>query len=211
VSIATELKTQQEAAIGFLGSLLRPVDQVSVFQVSDDVEQVVRFSNRLDKLSRAIRSITPRGGTSLYDAVFLAAKNFSRALGRKVIMVISDGTDTTSQTAFNDCVTTSQDAGAVVYALVVQPIKSEAGRNLSGERAMIFLTEKTGGEFFRISSPSSLDSSFKHISEELRTQYYLGYYPKQKTGGDDYRKIEIQVKNPLYKVRAREGYHRLRR
>jgi Ca-activated chloride channel homolog len=207
VSIATELKTQQEAAIEFLRSILRPSDHVSIFKVSEEVEELVRFGNQVEKLSRAIRSIKPQGGTSLYDAVFLASENLTRVRGRKVILIISDGTDTTSHKQLKDCLKIAQNSEAVVYALVVQPIKSEPGRNLAGEHAMIFLTEKTGGKFYKISTPDSLRSSFTAISDELRTQYYLGYYPKKKTGGDEFHRIEIRVSNPAYKIRAREGYY----
>ncbi len=206
-SILTELRTQQEAAVDFLRSILRPVDQVSIFQVSEDVRELVRFSNRLDRLTGAIKSIKPQGGTSLYDAIFLASESLSRARGRKVIVVVSDGTDTTSQLQLRDCLKMAQTSEAVLYALVVQPIKSEPGRNLGGEHAMIYLAEKTGGKFFKISSPESLVSSYAGISEELRTQYYLGYYPTQKGERGEFHQIRIQVSNPLYQVRAREGYY----
>jgi Ca-activated chloride channel homolog len=206
-SIVTELKTQQEAAVEFLRSILRPVDQVSILQVSEDVRELVSFSNRLDRLTGAIRSIRPQGGTSLYDAIFLASERLSKARGRKVIVVISDGTDTTSQLQLKDCLKMAQTSEAVLYALVVQPIKSEPGRNLGGEHAMIYLAEKTGGKFFKVSSPESLFSSYAGIAEELRTQYYLGYYPIPKDEKGEFRQIRIQVSNPLYRVRAREGYY----
>jgi Ca-activated chloride channel family protein len=206
-SIVTELKTQQEAAIDFLRSILRPIDQVSIFQVSEDVSELMRFGSRLDKLMAAIRSIKPKGGTSLYDAVFLASESLSRAQGRKVILIISDGTDTTSQVQLKDCLKMAQNSEAVVYALVVRPIKSEPGHNLGGEHAMDYLAEKTGGRAFKVASPEALFSSYEGISEELRTQYHLGYYPTQRGEKGEFRQIRIQVTNPLYHVRAREGYY----
>jgi Ca-activated chloride channel family protein len=206
-SVVTELKTQQEAAIEFLQSILRPVDRVSIFQVSDEVNELVRLGSRLDKLIGAIRSIKPKGGTSLYDAIFLASETLSRAQGRKVIVVISDGTDTTSQVPLKDCLKMAQSSEAVIYTLVVQPIKSEPGRNLGGEHAMLYLSEKTGGKFFKVSSPESLLASYAGISDELRTQYYLGYYPSERGEIGEFRQIRIQVSNPLYRVRAREGYY----
>jgi Ca-activated chloride channel family protein len=206
-SIASELKTQQESAIDFLHSVIRPIDRVSVIQVSEEVVQLQKFNNRLVLLSRAIRSIRPGGGTSLYDAVLLAAEGLSSQQGRKVIVVVSDGTDTTSEVSLHECLRIAQNSEAVVYALVVQPIKSEPGRNLGGEHSMIFLAEKTGGRFFKISSSESLRSSYGSISDELRTQYYLGYYPKRRSAAQGLHKIEIKVSNPMYKVRAREGYH----
>lgn len=208
-SIATELRTQQEAAVQFLASILRPVDRVSVLRVSDDVEELVRSSHRLDRLSNAIRSIRPGGGTSLYDAVYLAAGILSETRGRKVIVVITDGTDTTSELSLKDCLKRTQIAEAVVYALVVQPIKSEPGRNLAGEHAMFYLVERTGGRFFRVPSAQAIYNSFDQISEELRTQYSLGYYPQPPVRArDEFRRIEVRVADPAYIVRAREGYYR---
>ena len=207
MSIATELKSQQEAALDFLRLILRPSDRVSVFQVSDEVQELLHNEDQLQKLDSAIRSIRPRGGTSLYDAIYLASVGLSKAKGRKVIVVISDGTDTTSQIKLKDCLKMSQNSEAVVYALVVEPIKSEPGRNLAGEHAMIYLTERTGGRYFLVSNPESLRRSFATISDELRTQYYLAYYPKSKFPKEEFRRIEIRVSNPSYQVRHREGYY----
>ena len=206
-SIATELRTQQEAAIQFLASIVRPVDRVSILRVSEDVDEVIRATSRMDRLSSAIRSIRPGGGTSLYDAIYLAAGILSNAKGRKVIVAITDGTDTTSDLQIKDCLKQAQIAEAAIYGLVVQPIKSEPGRNLGGEHAMYYLAEKTGGRFFRVPSPASIRNSFDKISEELRTQYYLGYYP-QRAASDprEYRQIQVRLKDASYVVRAREGY-----
>jgi len=179
-SIASALKTQQDEAIEFLQSIFRPrIDRVSIFQFSDEVEQLQKFGNRLESLNRAIRSIKPGGGTSLYDAVSLASESLSTQAGRKVIVVVSDGEDTTSHVSLHDCLRTTQNSEAVLYALVVQPIKGEVGRNLAGEHTMIFLANRTGGRFFKVSSAESLRASYVNISDELRTQYYLGYYSKQ--------------------------------
>ena len=205
-SIATELKTQQEAAIEFLGQILRPVDRVSILQVSGEVNELVRASHHLEKLSNSIRSIKPGGGTSLYDAIYLASEILAQSRGRKVVVVISDGTDTTSHVQLKDCLRKTQNSEAVVYALVVQPIKSEPGRNLGGEHAMNYLAEKTGGRFFKVDSAESVRSSFAKISDELRTQYSLGYYPQTRGVDEEFRRIEIRVTNPSYIVRAREGY-----
>jgi Ca-activated chloride channel family protein len=206
-SIATELGTQQEAAIQFLSSILRPVDRVSILRVSETVDEVVRATSHMGRLRNAIRSIRPGGGTSLYDAIYLAAEILGNAKGRKVIVAITDGTDTTSDLQIKDCLKQAQIAEAAIYGLVVQPIKSEPGRNLGGEHAMHYLAEKTGGRFFRVLSPDSIQTSFDKISEELRTQYYLGYYP-QRAASDpaEFRQIQVRVKDASYVVRTREGY-----
>lgn len=206
-SIAPELRTQQEAAIQFLASILRPVDRVSILRVAEDVDEVVRATSRMDWLRSAIRSIRPGGGTSLYDAIYLAAEILGQAKGRKVIVAITDGTDTTSDLQIKDCLKQAQTAEAAIYGLVVQPIKSEPGRNLGGEHAMYYLAEKTGGRFFRVLSPDAIQTSFDKISDELRTQYYLGYYPlRPASDPSEFRRIQVRVKDASYIVRTREGY-----
>ncbi len=207
-SIASALKTQQDAAIEFLQSIFRPrIDRVSIFQFSEEVEELQKFGSRLKSLNRAIRSIKPGGGTSLYDAVSLASKSLSTQAGRRVVVVVSDGEDTTSQVSLNECLRTAQNSEAVLYALVVQPIKGEVGRNLAGEHTMIFLANRTGGRFFKVSSAESLRASYVNISDELRTQYYLGYDPKPKPNNGEFRRIEIRVSEPNYTIRARDGYY----
>ena len=207
-SIASALKTQQDAAIEFLQSIFRPrIDRVSIFEFSEDVQELHKFGSRLEPLNRAIQSIKPGSGTSLYDAVSLASESLSTQSGRRVIVVVSDGEDTTSHVSLHECLRTTQNSEAVLYALVVQPIKGELGRNLAGEHTMIFVANRTGGRFYKVSSADSLRTSYAKISDELRTQYYLGYYPKEKPDNGEFRKIEIRVSDPKYIVRAREGYY----
>ncbi len=207
LSIATELGTQQEAAIDFLKLVVSRKDRVSILQVSQDVVELVRESSRLEAMAKALRSIRPSGGTSLYDAVYLAAEGLALSRGRKVILIISDGADTTSGVSLQECLKRTLASEAVVYALVVQPIKSEPGRNLAGEHSMIYLTRETGGRFFKVPSHEALRESFARIEEELRTQYLLGYYPKHKGECGQFRKIWIAVDVPGAVVRARNGYY----
>lgn len=207
LSVTTELGTQQEAAIDFLNLVVSRKDRVSILQVSQDVVELVRGSSRLEAMAKALRSIRPSGGTSLYDAIYLAAEGLALSQGRRVILVISDGTDTTSLVSLQECLKQTHASEAVVYALVVQPIKSEAGRNVAGEHSMIYLTRETGGRFFRVTSQEVLRESFARIGDELRTQYLLGYYPKQLGEAGLFRQIRIEVDRPRAVVRARKGYY----
>lgn len=207
ISIAPELKTQQDAAIEFVRETLSSKDRVSVIRISEDVEEIIHRTNRIDRVIDSVRSIKPGGGTSLYDAVYLSAGILKESKGRRVILVISDGTDTTSHTQFQECLKQALSSQLVVYSLIVQPIKSEPGRNLGGEHALIYLSERTGGRYFRISLHENLRDSFRTISRDLRTQYILGYYPPTSSPGD-YHKVEVRVTNSTHHVRARDGYYR---
>lgn len=207
LSITTELGSQQEAAIDFLRVVVKPRDRVSVLQVSENVVELVRGTSRPKAMAKALRSIRPRGGTSLYDAVYLASQALSLTRGRRVILIISDGTDTTSKVSMEQCLRQVLASEAVVYVLLVQPIKSEAGRNLAGERSMIYLTRETGGRTYLVASPDALRESFARIGEELRTQYLLGYYPRHDQEPEQFRRIRIKVDLAGAHVRARSGYY----
>lgn len=207
LSITTELGSQQEAAIDFLRLVVNPEDRVSILQVSENVVELARETSRPKAMARALRSIRPGGGTSLYDAVYLASQELSLSRGRRVILIISDGTDTTSKVSMEECLQQVLASEAVVYALLVQPIKSEAGRNLAGERSMIYLTRETGGKTFPVASPDALRESFARIGEELRTQYLLGYYPRHMREPETFRRIRIEVDLAGAEVRARSGYY----
>lgn len=206
LSITTELGPQQEAAIDFLRVVVKPRDRVTILQVSEDVVELVRETSRPRDMAKALRSIRPRGGTSLYDAVYLASQALSSSRGRRVILIISDGTDTTSKVSMEECLRQVLASEAVVYVLLVRPIKSEAGRNLAGERSMIYLTRETGGRTFLVASPEALRESFGRIGEELRTQYLLGYYPRHDREPEKFRRIRIEVDLAGAQVRARSGY-----
>ena len=207
LSITTELGSQQEAAIDFLRVVVKPGDRVSILQVSENVVELARETSRPKAMAKALRSIRPGGGTSLYDAVYLASQSLSVSRGRRVILIISDGTDTTSKVSMEECLQQVLASEAVVYALLVQPIKSEAGRNLAGERSMIYLTRETGGRTFLVASPDALRESFAQIGEELRTQYLLGYYPRHDREPEKFRRIRIEVDLAGAQVRARSGYY----
>ncbi len=207
LSITTELGSQQEAAIDFLRVVVKPRDRVTILQVSEDVVELVRETSRPKAMAKALRSIRPRGGTSLYDAVYLASQALSLSRGRRVILIISDGTDTTSKVSMEECLRQVLASEAVVYVLLVQPIKSEAGRNLAGERSMVYLTRETGGRTFPVASPDALRESLGRVGEELRTQYLLGYYPRHDREPEEFRRIRIEVDLVGAQVRARSGYH----
>ncbi len=207
LSITTELGSQQEAAIDFLRVVVKPGDRVSVLQVSENVVELVRGTSRPKAMAKALRSIRPRGGTSLYDAVYLASQALSLSRGRRVILIVSDGTDTTSKVSMEQCLRQVLASEAVVYVLLVQPIKSEAGRNLAGERSMIYLTRETGGRTYLVASPDALRESYARIGEELRTQYLLGYYPRHDREPEKFRRIRIKVDLAGAQVRARSGYY----
>jgi Ca-activated chloride channel homolog len=125
--------------------------------------------------------------------------------------VITDGGDTVSKTDYKEALRAAQEAEAIVYSIIVVPVESSAGRDTGGEHALIQLSSDTGGKYFYASSLSQLDEAFRQISDELRTQYLLAYYPSQKFADSDFRKVQITIagvpESANYGVRHRTGYY----
>jgi len=123
-----------------------------------------------------------------------------------VLVVISDGNDTTSKEDFHAALRALQEAEASVFALVVRPIASESGRSVRGEHALMSLAELTGGRVYFPSRAQEMDRVFAELDEFLRTQYLIGYEPGPPPLRDEYREIAVRVKETDYTVRHRKGY-----
>jgi Ca-activated chloride channel family protein len=211
-SVAKERKFEQEAALRFLRALLgtgsNPADRVAVHRFSDFVDEAQAFTSSLARLEKAVTSSHRRGGTSVYDALYLAAHTLEKRQGRKVIVILTDGGDTTSTTSFHQAQEACQLADAVIYSIVLVPIISDSGRNLGGENALKTLSANTGGLAFVQDGPARLDESFRQIERDLRTQYLVAFYPRGLPSSKDrFRRIDLRVNRPGLRVLARSGYY----
>jgi Ca-activated chloride channel family protein len=217
LAIDTSLSTKKDlplelaSARHFARAILRPVDALSVYQFSEIVDEVTPFTPDLKVIDRGIERIHVGSATALYDALFLGSHALDRRKGRKVMVVITDGGDTVSKVDYRDAVRAAQEAEAILYSIIVVPIEASAGRDTGGEHALIQLSEDTGGKYYYASSLPQLDSAFRQISEELRTQYLLAYYPSQRLSDSEFRKIDVKVSGEpeaaAFRVRHRTGYY----
>jgi Ca-activated chloride channel homolog len=217
LDIDTSLSTRKDlpfelaSARRFAHAILRPVDALSLYGFNEVVTEVVPFTPDLRTIDRGIDRLQLGAATALYDALYLGAQALEPRQGRKVMVVITDGGDTMSKIDYKDAVREAQQAEAIVYSIIVVPIESSAGRDTGGEHALIQLSEDTGGKYFYAMSTSQLDEAFQKISDELRTQYLLAYYPSQKMADSDFRRIEVAVTGVSsgadFKVRHRSGYY----
>jgi Ca-activated chloride channel family protein len=217
LAIDTSLSTRKDlplevvSARRFVHAILRPVDALSLYQFNEVVSELTRFTSDLRTIDHAIDRIRLGSATALYDALFLGAQALEPRQGRKVMVVITDGGDTMSQVDYREAVRAAQQAEAILYSIIVVPIESSAGRDTGGEHALIQLSADTGGKYFYASSVSQLDEAFRQISDELRTQYLLAYYPSARLSDSDFRRIQVAVAGmPAgagYKVRHRTGYY----
>jgi Ca-activated chloride channel family protein len=211
-STRRDIKLEVASAKRFVHSIMRPVDRLSVFQITENVDQLTRFTADVKYIDRGIEQLSSGAGTSLYDAIFLGADSLVEKQGRKVMVLITDGGDTTSHTDYANALRRAQQAEAIVYSIIVVPVEADAGRNLGGEHALIQISHDTGGKYYYASGLNDLDEAFREISEELRTQYLLAYYPNRQVSDAPFRRITVEVtkkdaEGQAYQVRHRAGYY----
>jgi Ca-activated chloride channel homolog len=225
LSAQLAMPTQREAASHFIQQVLRRGDRLAVYAFDENVTQIAAFSDNVVRLQEAVRRIPQGAGTSIYDAVYLGSRVLARQGGdrRRVIILVTDGGETTSRADFDSARREAVRTGTLLYTIVVRAMKNESGRNTAGEHALETITDTTGGAVFYPDGVAELEAMFERINRELRTQYRLGYYPKPRGPADTYRRIEVTVTppkpaassvsdpaalpEPVYLVRHRKSYY----
>jgi len=211
LSTRKDLPLELASARRFAHTIIRPVDALSLYDFSEVVSQDVPFTADLKTIDHGIDRVHTGAATALYDAVFLGAQALETRQGRKVLVVITDGGDTVSQVNYQGALRAAQQAEAIVYSIIDVPIEASAGRDTGGEHALIQLSEDTGGKYYYASSLAQLDQAFRAISDELRTQYLLAYYPAQRLAESDFRRLEVKLTGvpeaSNYNARHRTGYY----
>jgi Ca-activated chloride channel family protein len=208
-SVSKDLTIEKRAAHNFVHSLLRPVDSLDLIDFSSDVREVVSFTNKLSRIDYGIENLRTGPATALYDAVYLSAQNLASRPGRKVLVLISDGSNTVKGVDYADALEQAVRSETMVYSIIDVPIEADAGRDTGGEHAMITLSQETGGKYF-YADAAHLSEAFQKVSEDLRTQYLLAYYPEHRRTDSDFRTITVTVRQPAnahYTVRHRTGYY----
>jgi Ca-activated chloride channel family protein len=218
-STRKDIRLELEAARRFIHSMIRPQDAVALYTFATNVNELTPFTARLHEIDSAINQVEVGGATSLYDAVYLGSKALINRQGRKVLVLITDGGDTASSVDYKEALRAAQQSEALVYSLIDVPVESSAGRNTGGEHALIQMSNDTGGKYYYASNVYQMDKAFEQISDELRTQYLLAYYPVARRAASDFREIDVAAHphdSPPAKgsedgdkliVRARRGYY----
>ena len=182
LSTRSDQKLELESARRFAHAILRPIDGLSLFQFSEIVDQLTPFTADVRVIDHAINRVHSGAATALYDTLYLGSDALLDRRGRKVMVVITDGGDTVSKTSYQEAVREAQQAEVILYSIIIVPIENSAGRDIGGEHALIQLSRDTGGKYFYASGLEQLDAAFRQISDELRTQYLIAYYPSDATG-----------------------------
>jgi VWFA-related protein len=225
VSQARLLATEQAAAKKFLGSVLESGDQAFVMNFDVDVKLLKDFTAVAAELARAIDSAeinetgksilqedsaSPRGGTHLYDAVYLASNELMKSqFGRKVLVLVTDGEDQGSRTNLQKSIESAEKADVIVYAIVMSDPEfySLMGTTYHGGTSIRKLARETGGRAIRVRSVEQIGQAFEQIARELRSQYLLGYSPSNGRHDGSFRRIRVKVRDHNYAVRTRTGYY----
>jgi VWFA-related protein len=214
---------EQDAASRFLREVMRPKDEAMVMTFDFDVDLLADFTQDTSALSSAIRRarvnsvggggvVTPgtipqgaTGGTDLYDAIYLACHDqLATEAGRKGVIILTDAEDTGSKLRLQDAVEAAQRTDAVIHVLLIADRMATSGVGGSVARKM---TEETGGRVIDVHNEASLEKAFDEISQELRSQYVLGYYPTNLKRDGTFRKLRVDVMKPDMKILARKGYY----
>ena len=209
-SIRDRFKFEQEAAVEFIQSTVRPrEDKAMLVSFDSATELVADLTDNPEQLAKAVRSLRPGGGTSLYDAIFYACKDKlqldqPRDKFRRAMVIVSDGDDNQSRVTRDQALEMAQKADVVIYAISTNN-KHEPSE---GDKVLRYLTEETGGQAFFPFEARDLGQSFENIANELRHQYNIFYRPFPLEVDGQYHPVNVRVKGRKdVIVRARKGYY----
>lgn len=210
-STQIDLHYEVDSVLRFIPTLLasgNPDDTFALFSFNWRTSLEVDFSRSQKRAEHALHTMRGEGGTSLYDAIYLASDALAGREGRHVMVIVTDGGDTTSYKHYADALAAAQRTDAVMYPVVVVPIEGDAGRNTGGEHALATLAASTGGRIFYPEGFDRLDAAFADILQELRTQYLLGFYPTDvREQPQLFHFVKVQARDPSLRVTARTGYY----
>ena len=200
---------EQQAAKKFVHAMMRPQDQMSVLEFDTFVTELTAFTNKVALIDHGLDHMRGEGGTALYDAIYLGSKSLGSKDGRKVLVLVTDGGDTVKGSTYDDALEQALRNEVMIYSIIDVPIEASAGRDLGGEHALITLSEQTGGKHFYVDA-GGLDKAFARVSDDLRTQYLLGYYPKNQEPGKAFHHIQVTVPRATaesFNIRHKTGYY----
>src|ERR1035441_201011 len=191
-SVHKDMAEEADAARRFVHAILRPQDQMSLLQFATDVRELTPFTNKVAQIDRGLGQLRGDWATAVYDAIVLGSDRLGPKQGRKVLIVVSDGADTAKSSTYAQALEAALRNEVMIYSLIDVPIEASAGRDLGGEHALIPLAEQTGGKSYYVSE-GGLDKAFARVSDDLRTQYLLSYYPKNQEPGKAFHHIQVTI------------------
>ena len=210
-SIAKDLKIATASVKRFLQAVIQdgnPNDEAALFTFNHEVSQHTGYTRRIQQIENRVKPLKAEAGTSLYDAIYLAAQSLDSREGRRVIVIVTDGGDTTSHYRYHDALKAAHMVDAPIYSLLLMPILNDVGRNIGGENALTTLGQSTGGRLFTPTVGAELDQALAEILKDLRTQYLIGYYPKNiPYTKEKFHNIRLDLARRDLRAVTRSGYY----
>jgi VWFA-related protein len=222
---------ERNAASQFFNKVLRKKDEAFLISFGEESELLQDYTSSPRLLQDGLNQLRvssgvgglhpgpvptagqPRG-TVLYDAVYLAAtEKLKGEVGRKVLVLITDGVDQGSRMTRNQAVEAAQKADAVIYSIDYQDPSAYGPFGFGGgggEGELRRMSDETGGRVFKVDRKHSLDEVFQEIQDEMRSQYAIGYTPTNDLRDGSYRRLEIRLANKDLKAQARKGYYAIK-
>jgi VWFA-related protein len=219
---------ERNAATQFFSKVLRKKDEAFLISFGEEAELLQDYTSSARLLEEGLNHLQvssgvgglhpgpvptigqPRG-TVLYDAVYLAATEKLRGeVGRKVIILITDGVDQGSRLTRNQAVEAAQKADAVIYSIDYYDPGAYGPFGFGGsggEGELRRMSDETGGHVFKVDRKHPLDEVFQELQDEMRSQYAIGYTPTNEVKDGSYRRLDLRTSNKDYKVQARKGYY----
>lgn len=208
-SVRDRFKFEQEAAIEFLNSIIRPgYDKAFVVGFDATPEVTQDFTDSTENLSTGVRMLRAGGGTAVYDALYFACRDKllkQEQIGpvRRAIILLSDGEDNLSHVTREEAIDMAQRAEVIVYTIST----NISGMKGNGDKVLERIADATGGRAFFPFQMREVSDAFLSIQEELRSQYAIGYKPADFATNGRYRTIEVLAQEKGLKVRTRKGYY----
>ena len=214
-TVLTSARLEREAAKRFIRALLREQDELDLMEFGDTVREIVSFTNDRKRIESGLGELERGTDTALYDAVYLGSQRLAQTRNdrgrRRVMVLITDGDDTKNKSTYRQAVEQAQRAGAMIFSIIIVPIAADAGRNTGGEHALIQMSEDTGGKYYYVEDPKQLETAFTRVSDDLRTQYVLGYYAPRGDRDTSFRRIQVKLTDAALAakstLRYRSGYY----
>jgi VWFA-related protein len=226
ISLSQErlIDTERRAAYQFFSSVLGPKDMAFLIAFGQDAELLQDYTNSRKLLQKALDGLRANGpveglhpgpvptanhprGTILFDTVYLAAADQLKGqVGRKLIVVITDGIDQGSRYKIDQAIKAAQLADAILYGVYYVDPGAYGGWMAPSNHDLTRMAEETGGRVLRVDRKHTLEDIFREIQDDMRTQYAIGYAPANSAKDGSFRKIEIKLTDKDLRAQARKGY-----
>jgi len=214
-SMEERMPLAQKAAMEFVAKL-RPNDIAEIVDFDSRVQTLQPFTTDRRLLESAIQGVKAGGSTSLYNAIYITLRALENVrptreddIRREVIVVLSDGDDTSSLVTFEETIEGAKRSSAVIYTigLGLEEPSTRSGTSITGEFALRRLAQETGGRMFTPKRAEELSNVYTQIADELSDQYVLGYLSRNERHDGRWRSVAVQVRRPQLQARTRTGYY----